>query len=217
MWRHSKEDSLRLAIGLVATIVVALSAGGGSAEKSGKKTGTPSASPHGGSHAEPPGAGVRSTDRAGEKAGEQPIDTRISVVPSLTKRPPPGGEKKTIGAPSPPVSFGRLPLDAGAARNAIGARVESNTNPKGTLPGAFEQIPRPHFGSTGTGIIARPPSNHPSSSSPTSSPVLPAPGYSNRAVITGTGMNRPGTGPASLGGPAKNAAAINGTSIRPKH
>ena len=100
---------MRLAIGLVATIVVALSAGGGSAESSATRW-TPSASPHGGSHAEPPGAGVRSTDRAGEKAGEQPIDTRISVVPS-TQRPPPGGEKKTIGVPSPPVSFGRLPQD----------------------------------------------------------------------------------------------------------
>jgi hypothetical protein len=36
-------------------------------------------------------------------------------------------------------------------------------------------------------------------------------------VINGTGVHRPGAGPAVIGGPAKNVAGINGTTIRAKH
>lgn len=39
----------------------------------------------------------------------------------------------------------------------------------------------------------------------------------NRATIGGTGVIRPGSGPSVLGGPAKAAPGINGTTIRPKH
>jgi hypothetical protein len=39
----------------------------------------------------------------------------------------------------------------------------------------------------------------------------------NRATISGTNASRLGSGPAKLGGPAKPASGINGTTIRPKH
>ena len=39
----------------------------------------------------------------------------------------------------------------------------------------------------------------------------------NHASINGTGLARPGSGPGIVGGPAKNIAGINGSSIRPKH
>jgi hypothetical protein len=39
----------------------------------------------------------------------------------------------------------------------------------------------------------------------------------NRATIGGPGAIRPGSGPSPLGGPAKAAAGINGTTIRSKH
>jgi len=39
----------------------------------------------------------------------------------------------------------------------------------------------------------------------------------NRATISGTDASRLSSGPAKLGGPAKPASGINGTTIRPKH
>jgi hypothetical protein len=39
----------------------------------------------------------------------------------------------------------------------------------------------------------------------------------NRATISGTDASRLGSGPAKLGGPAKPASGINGTTIKPKH
>ncbi len=57
--------------------------------------------------------------------------------------------------------------------------------------------------------------NGPAAGRPVSSPA----GNSavNRGVINGTGMVRPGSGPGTVGGPAKAGAGINGSSIRPKH
>lgn len=49
-----------------------------------------------------------------------------------------------------------------------------------------------------------------------SAPRAPGAATANRTTVNGTGMARVGTGPSTLGGPAK-AAGINGTSIRPKH
>lgn len=39
----------------------------------------------------------------------------------------------------------------------------------------------------------------------------------NCATINGTDASRLSSGPAKLGGPAKPASGINGTTIRPKH
>jgi len=39
----------------------------------------------------------------------------------------------------------------------------------------------------------------------------------NRSTVGGSGVLRPGLGPAKLGGPAKPTSGINGTAIRPKH
>ena len=37
------------------------------------------------------------------------------------------------------------------------------------------------------------------------------------SAINGTGMNRPGSGTGAIGGPAKIAGVINGTTFRPRH
>jgi hypothetical protein len=39
----------------------------------------------------------------------------------------------------------------------------------------------------------------------------------NSSVITGTGISRPGSGPASVGGAPKSTTGINGTNTKPKH
>jgi hypothetical protein len=71
-------------------------------------------------------------------------------------------------------------------------------NQMGNHPGAVT-IPRPSFGASAMRGLASGPMTQ------------------NRAVITGRGMNRPGSGPATVGGAARNTTAINGTVIRPKH
>jgi hypothetical protein len=49
----------------------------------------------------------------------------------------------------------------------------------------------------------------------TSAPANPI--AANRGTIDGTKMVRPGFGPSTIGGPAKTAVSINGTTIRPKY
>jgi hypothetical protein len=159
-------------------------------------------------------------------SGTNPIDTRITVQPGrAVKKPPPGDEKKTKSPAAPPsVNSARptIPHDmGGSARNAIGIPLDHHASAKGASPGpqghgppaAADGIAKNaigalgnHYGSAGGADIM----------CPKSSPAVPASTPHNRAVITGTGMSRPGSGPGALGGPAKNAAALNGTNIRPK-
>jgi hypothetical protein len=144
--------------------------------------------------------------------GAAPIDTRIGVLPAHpAKKPDAGMEKKPSAAGvSPPGTARSAPHEAGTVmRNAIGAPVESHPAIRAGVPG-----PLAHGPAAATGIprlpVAKP--------NPTGGSALARPGSTpqNRSGITGTGMNRAGVGPATLGGPARNTSAINGTVIKPK-
>jgi hypothetical protein len=143
--------------------------------------------------------------------GADPIDTRITVQPRTTRKLPPGNEKmmsvpKTPSIPAPALQA--IPRGANApARNAIGvplveharAHAPNHAPQEGRQPGALGS-----FGSAAAAMALHP------GAAPGSAPAR------NPAVITGTGIARPGSGPGTLGGPARNAAIINGTRIRPK-
>ena len=144
--------------------------------------------------------------------GAAPIDTRIGVLPvHPANKPGVGLEKKPSAAGvSPPVTGRPAPHEAnGGMRNAIGAPIESR-------PGISAFVPAPlnHGPAATTGFpklpVAKP--------SPAGGIALPRPGSApqSRSGITGTGINRPGAGPATVGGPARNTSAINGTLIKPK-
>jgi hypothetical protein len=159
-----------------------------------------------------------------------PIDTRIGVLPVLKKSP--GAVEKKATGPAGPSSVNSArqgsPHDVtGVTRNAIGVPVDARVTAKGISPGAQDHAPNaigmpknPAGGPManqmgnhmGTVTIARPSFGAAAMRGPVSGPIP-----QNRAVITGTGMNRPGSGPGTVGGAARNTTAINGTVIRPKH
>ena len=163
-------------------------------------------------------------------SGAAPIDTRIGVLPVL-KKSPAAVEKKATGPAGPSsVNSARQgsPHDVtGVTRNAIGVPVDARVTAKGISPGAQDHAPNaigmpknPAGGPManqmgnhmGTVTIARPSFGAAAMRGPVSGPIP-----QNRAVITGTGINRPGSGPGTVGGAARNTTAINGTVIRPKH
>ena len=162
-----------------------------------------------------------------ESGASAPIDTRIGVLPSRALRKPPVAGVKSPTSASVPSSVHPAPLSgprdtmSGVARNAIGVPVNSHVGATGPTPGpashgpaalGIPKTPGSFASSPVAGMSSVRPSSAPSGgSSPTTGAAL-----QNRAGITGTGINRPGYGPATIGGAAKNAAAINGTHIRPK-
>jgi hypothetical protein len=114
----------------------------------------------------------------------------------------------------------RLPLQSpaatvGPARNAIGLRL---FNPAVGKPiDAPRPLPPP---ATASAL----PKNGPIGVTPSAvggavvHPTVAPPSVTGQvAGINGTGLIRPGTGPATIGGAARNATGINGTSFRPKH
>ena len=163
----------------------------------------------------------------GEKAGTgpgpmnegrpNPIDTRMTVQPRTTKKAPLTSEKKTgplSVAPHPSPAHQAVPRElSGSGRNAIGVRLEDHTSPHAVVPGAPVQGGSRPYGAVnpaiGTTGAAKPLQGGVNASGG-------PPPMRSLAVITGTGLVQPGSGPGTLGGPAKNAAAINGSSIWPK-
>jgi hypothetical protein len=158
-----------------------------------------------------------------ESGASAPIDTRIGVLPSRAPRKPPVAGLKSPSATSVPSSVHPAVLSgprdtmSGVQRNAIGVPVNSHLGIIGPTPGpanhgpAAVSIPKSPGSFASTPSSLRPSSIQSGGPTPTSGAAL-----QNRAGITGTGVNRPGSGPATIGGAAKNAAAINGTHIRPK-
>jgi hypothetical protein len=145
--------------------------------------------------------------------GAEPIDTRITVQPRTTRKLPPGNEKKLSVPKMPSIpapALQAIPRGANApTRNAIGvplvdharAHAPIHAPQEGRRPGALGS-----FGSAGVAMASHPIAVPGGAAAPARNP----------AVITGTGIARPGSGPGTLGGPARNAAIINGTRIRPK-
>lgn len=100
------------------------------------------------------------------------------------------------GAAIAPAGRGQVPMAAGSlARNAVAAPAVGNSVT------AAARINGP--------VLGRPMA---------ASALPPATTVINRAVINGSTIARPASGPATVGGRATNAAtAINGTGLRPKH
>jgi hypothetical protein len=146
----------------------------------------------------------------------------------------PGQPKKAASArPAGPTDFRRQRPDPGAtAKNAIGVATKpagvnaagpGRTSPSLNAVGAARTGPMggqagpPGSSPPTPGNAAKPGptvgtlnAGHPSLG-PAGVAVSP-----NGAGLSGTGLGRPGSGPGSIGGPAKLAAGISGTGMRPK-
>jgi hypothetical protein len=166
--------------------------------------------------------GVSTTKESGTPAkeigtGVNPIDTRITVQPRATKKPPLPSEKKMSTPAAPPLNSARQTIPhelSGPGRNAIGARPDDHARTPGGASG-LQSGPAGAAAKPAAGISTAP-ANTAISAHPGTGVMgggLPA---QNRAILTGTGIARPGSGPATIGGPARNATAINGTTIRAK-
>lgn len=121
----------------------------------------------------------------------------------------------------PPGPVHRAPPEpiTGPPRNAIGV-------PIGSTPAAPSIVarPSPPSGVNATGTLpSRSPMGSPAAAPPPlpvlrpgiPAPVIPAPPHTTG--LNGTGITRPGSGPAVIGGGGQATTGINGTSIRPKH
>jgi hypothetical protein len=133
---------------------------------------------------------------------------------------------------------GRVAAKAGkpiAPRNLLGRRTPPSIPAERIRPNAIGVVSgRPGFetathstiptlrfpaagGTSGVGL-AKPGAGletfHPAQLHP--APTLP-PVILSRPAISGTGVTRPGSAPAAIGGPAKTAGRITGTAFRAKH
>ena len=182
--------------------------------------------------------------RRGPPNNAKPIDTKkIGVVglPTLpsqvgTARGPLGaanGQNSTLRPPGISSRVITPPAAASLPRNAIGTATPSAQigmaglgrkgiaiAPAGTQAGLPRTGERPGIGPVGRNLaghtaIAGSRANAPTVGRVTSaSPVAAV----NHGIINGTGMGRPASGPAAIGGAARNVAAgINGTGYRTKH
>ena len=218
---------MRLGIHLAAVALLgAVTASPGMAEEKAPSKAAPA------KEAAPPGkeaapgketAPSKETATPKESGASAPIDTRIGVLPSRALRKPPVAGVKSPTSASVPSSVHPAPLSgprdtmSGVTRNAIGVPVNSHVGITGPTPGPASHGPAALGIPKSPSSFAGSPLAGVSSVRPTGGPS-PTPGAAlqNHAGITGTGINRPGYGPATIGGAAKNAAAINGTHIRPK-
>ena len=167
-----------------------------------------------------PGPGVKSAPS--EKEATTPeIDTRVPE--SKIRSGPLLLEKKTIAVTPPAITPPRIhalhptnPLDH-PLRNAIGAPVPMHLPIQGKTPEpSHSQFPvSPVLGHPVAPALA---ANHPIVVTTPHQNAAPAhvPPAPNLAILSGTGMARPGTGPATIGGPAKKVTGINGSSFRPR-
>ena len=160
-------------------------------------------------------AGEGSFGAAAHSPGEgkdAPIDTRITVQPRATKKPAFGGAKSAVGPVPRAINLPRqTPApNVHSWRNAIGISLDQRVTTPGT-PAALQHGPTARGEATPTAS-----SNSGSAIHASGNPALAGTRLQNGAAVTGTGVSRPGSGPGILGGPAKKAGMINGTSLRPK-
>lgn len=152
-----------------------------------------------------PPRNAKNTPRHHE-ALKKPHPTSPSAVSARHQNPATGSgghaTRNAIGVPLPPDRSNTHPVEGSRGTTPI---VPNAAGPM-TAPGVDELASRPQEGgglTPGAQKIVRPLVTPPT--------VGPATG------INGTGVVRPGHGPGTVGGAAKNLAAINGTTIRPKH
>jgi hypothetical protein len=145
-------------------------------------------------------------------AAVEPIDTRITVQSSRATKPVQdiGGAKTKsgIGAQLPAQPTSRQPGDS-TTPNAVGFPVVSRGAPQAGLPGLPPRVAQPAMAPAysnapaGAGLVGA-----------GSKSALPA--AMNRAAISGTGITRPGTGPAMVQGMPKSLGTVGGTGFRTK-
>jgi len=170
--------------------------------------------------------GVNSTDTHG--GNTDAIDTRITA-PSHRARNASGkahdaksnfkivapGNNHTRPSPGSlkPVERNAIGLPVAAHDGIRGRNDDSHVSPaRNSAPAVAGTAPSAAGGSTDTKAgLVRPTIAHSNPSPIVNPPVV------QRGAITGTGLVRPNSAPSSLGGPAKVAAGINGSSTRPKH
>jgi hypothetical protein len=117
------------------------------------------------------------------------------LIQTARPRPPARLGPPNFAAPNPPV------------RNAIGIRIDTVPPARSAAAAHWGQPPaRPPT------VIAAPVPGAQSWHPGVVAPVMPA-----RGALNGTAMPRAGSGLAVIGGPAKSASVINGTTFRLKH
>lgn len=163
--------------------------------------------PRTGTHA-PAAAGVGAK---GEDAKSPPEEAPIVNAPAVSKGPDASAGVKLKATPVPQLHGAPVTAPANTVlRNAIGLPVVRHDAVPGSGPHLANAPP-----AAGFSPAAR-------VASPGAGPGAPA-GHQNpniglapRGSISGTGMSRSPVAPATLGGPAKVAAGINGSTLRPK-
>jgi hypothetical protein len=196
---------------------------------------------HSGTGTEAKGQTGKETDSANKGAAEhganagsqEPIDT---VIPERPRVAP--FNKKTTGTtttrwkrlgvngPSGPFQ-GHAPnvppAGTGVVRNATGVPIHNQAGATATNGGrgAVLGVPSSFSRGVGTSTVGNAPKIGGAVTAPGFGHPNPSPipgrtvGSTSRAGISGTGVSRPGYGPATIGGAAKNVTAINGTTVRP--
>ena len=157
---------------------------------------------------------------AGDKDSDA-IDTRITVQPRRLGRRDAvreGDTKLRLHAPHifRPRRLSAHEDSSRVTRDAIGLPVarhdgmEQGSGQRHDLPALVHNpaAVTTGFDANAGGSLGRPLSN--------ANPIV-RPAALNRGTINGTNLARPGFGPSSVGGPAKQVTGISGTTIRPKH
>jgi hypothetical protein len=147
------------------------------------------------------------------KLGVPAIDRPdVRLAPAGSQFPRIGARERLLrliqtAKPRPPVRL-RPPNFATPSlptRNAIGVRIDAGAPARTALVAHWGQPP------------ARRPTAVPTSVAQSWHPAVVAPAVPTRGALNGTVLVRVGSGTTVIGGPAKSAGVINGTTLRPKH
>jgi hypothetical protein len=151
---------------------------------------------------------------------------------------PAGAVRNALGMPvqAPAVGRGGNPLQGGyqasqpsgaggIARNAIGTPHGNGAGGPMATPVVGGVVSQPNAGANRPSASGAPAPNATAANRPigvgastahTAGPAAPSGATAAGAAINGTGMGRPGTGTAVVGGPAKNSGVLNGTTFKSK-
>jgi hypothetical protein len=197
-------------------------------EGSAERSGSPARSGDSGAgEAAKPNAGVKAGNSTVPNSGNlDGIDTRITVIPRRSGNGPekPGNAKVIKIAPRNLLARPNLaPPAPPVVRNAIGLSVGHVGGFEQRLGEHHDLLIVPHASPATIGSAAGASGRlvvkgaSPFQRTPPAANQIIKPALANRGTINGTSLTRPGAASASIGGPAKTAAELNGTAIRSKH
>jgi hypothetical protein len=194
-------------LGIVAAWCAALAAGPGFAQESAPAT-DGNVSRTGGGIVEGHEATTNGVDPVRPESGSAGLQRRANLKALIANAP-----KAATGSSASGTRIGQPPVSPGVhgavTRNAIGAAMPGGQTPNPTPPGFTVQT---RSGMTAAGTPGRNVGDvnlHRGPVPPNAGPMPQAAG------LNGTMMGRIGSGPGSIGGPAKNHSGINGTFLRP--